>query len=103
MLDFELIIEVLELNVAKLSSIVGDEHKQNPKPNNNILLNKFLPLGHGDCSQWLNFYPLGEVVHGHDEELSLHYRHGERTEDIDPHYAKGHGVVIYANEIEGSL
>ena len=48
MLDFELVTEVSELNVVKLVSIIGDEDKQNSKPNNNILLNEFLHLGLDD-------------------------------------------------------
>ena len=50
MLDSELNAEVLELNVVKLVLIVSDEHKQDPKPDNNILLNKFLYLSFGDHS-----------------------------------------------------
>ena len=43
-LYLELIVEVLESNIVKLASIIGDEHKQNPKPDNNVLLDEFLCL-----------------------------------------------------------
>ena len=89
MLNFEVITEVSEPNVVELTPIVDNEHEQNSKSDNNILFDKFPHLGLGDHSQWLGFHPLGEVVHGHDEESSLCCRHGERTKDIDPPLCEG--------------
>ena len=77
MLDSKLIAKVSKPDIVKLVPIVSDEHERDPKPDNDILLNKFSHLGLGDRSQWLDFHTLGEVVHGHDEEPSLHRCRGE--------------------------
>ena len=50
MLESELIVEVLESNIVELASVVDDEHKWDPKPDNDILLNKFSYLSFGDRS-----------------------------------------------------
>ena len=76
MLNLDLITEVSESNIIKLASVVGDEHKQNSKPDNNILLDELPHLGLDYHSQWLDFYPHGEVVHGNDVESSLCYYYG---------------------------
>ena len=89
MLDSKLNPKVSKLNVIELASIIGDEHKQNPEPNNDNLRNKFLHLGFGDRSQWLGFHPLGEVVHDHDEEFLQCYHHRKWTKDIYPPLCEG--------------
>ena len=89
MLDSKFNPKIIELNIIKLASIVDDEHKKNPEPDNNILLNNFFYLGFDDHRQWLGYHPLGEVVYGHNEEFFLCYHWGKWIEDIDPPLCEG--------------
>ena len=89
MLDPKLIVEVSELNIVELTPIVGDECKWDPKPDNDVLLNKFSYLDLDDHSQWIDFHPLCEVVHGHDEELLLCHHHKKQAEDVDSPLGEG--------------
>ena len=77
------------MDAVELTSVIDDEHKRDFEPNNDIFLNKFSPLGFSDRSRRLGFYPLGEVVYGHYEELLLCCRHGKWVEDVDSPLGEG--------------
>ena len=48
--------------VVKLTAIVQDEGMRDPKPSDNIFLNKSLGIHVPDICQWFSFNPLDEVI-----------------------------------------
>ena len=65
MFDVEFSIEVLELLVIKLSTVICDNGLREAESADYRFLYKFSNLSFGDLSHWFGFHPFGKVVDGH--------------------------------------
>ena len=88
MFNMELSVEVLELFIIKLSTVVSDDDLREAESRGDGLLNKFSGLGLDDLSYRLSFQPFGEVIDSHEHELPLCWGRREGSEDVDPPLGK---------------
>ena len=61
-----LLTEIPELFVVKLLSVVRNNHPRDPKPTNNISLDKVLYLGFCDYCERFCLHPFREIINSDD-------------------------------------
>ena len=77
-----ILIEPSESLIVELSAIIRYERMRQPVPIDDGFLEEVLHLLLGDVCQGLRLHPFGEVVNGDEEELSLPYCWGKRTQNV---------------------
>ena len=65
---------------------------QDPESRNDVSPNKPLHILISNVGKRLSFYIFGEVVSRDEKVPPISYSIGERTNDIQSHCAKGHGL-----------
>ncbi|KAK2369369.1 hypothetical protein QL285_082507 [Trifolium repens] len=81
--------ELTKFPVRKLCSIVGDHDLWDPEVGEDV---SFEETEYVECSyvcKWFSFYPLGEIINGHDEVFVLSKTCSEGSEDIHAPPGKG--------------
>ena len=79
MLNMEFSIEVLELLVVELSTIVCNYDAKQAESIDNRLLDEVFDLGFDYLDKWLSFNPLSEVVHGYQQKFMSPSCRGKRS------------------------
>ena len=101
--DSKLFIKIPERCVIKLSSIVRHQYPWYPKFAHNAFPDEVLDVLLCKFHQRFSFHPFGEVINPYHQKLHLSGPSRKKTQNVQPHYAKGHGAIIGVRYSEGCL
>lgn len=71
--DPQLLTEISKLVVVKLSSVVRDNHPQDPKSTDDVLPDEVLYFDFCDYCQWFCFHPLRKIINSNNQKFDLFF------------------------------
>ena len=87
--DSQLLVELSEMCVIKLASIVWDKHFRDSKTAKNFLPNEASDVLLSDLCQWLCLHPFSRTINPYHQEHHLPCPHGEGTKHVKSPLGKG--------------